>query len=252
MNRALFVSDIHIASPEDPKYSLFLRFLEKCLDCPPAQLFLVGDIFDLWISDRRFFVERYSEAIEKLLLLTGKGVQIHYFEGNHDLDLKIYWQQVMGFDVLEDAAYFDIGGMKFRVEHGDLMDPSDKSYLFLRWLLRTPVLRFLCRHLPDVMVHWIGSRASQVSRRYTGNPNSLNIGEIKDKIHRYARLAYKSERFDVLVSGHVHVCDDVNLNYDGKNFRSINLGTWLNEPLVLIVGDASQNPELVPLTQFLA
>lgn len=248
MIRALFVSDIHITSSDDPKYATFLGFLDRCAQLKPRHLFLLGDIFDLWISDRRYFVSQYGEAVKRLLHLKDQGTEIHYFEGNHDLDLKLYWQHHLGFDVQEEAAYFDLNGQIFRVEHGDQMDPEDQGYLFLRWLLRTPILRFLCRNLPDRVVEWIGRRASSVSRNYTSHIKTTTGDKTKSMIYAHACEAHRRREFDVLVAGHVHLLEDREIAEGGPRFRAINLGSWFETPHVLVAGPRNEDLELKPLT----
>ncbi len=233
MTRALFVSDIHIASPHDERAVLFGRFLDKAFELKPKHLFLVGDIFDLWIADRDYFVESYSTIIEKLVQLKANGTQIHYFEGNHDLDLKLFWQDKLGFDVQEGPAFYEIAGQVVRVEHGDEMDPDDKGYLFLRWFLRTLPVRALGRHLPNQAVRWIGVRASQSSRNYTSQIKVASDEESIAKIRNHAREVFQYKPFDLFISGHVHVREDSMQELNGKKFRCLNLGTWLKEPLVL-------------------
>jgi UDP-2,3-diacylglucosamine hydrolase len=235
VNRALFVSDIHISSPKDPKHGLFLRFLKKCLEAPPAHLFLVGDIFDLWIADKPFFVKRYEKIIEAVRELRAKGVVVHYFEGNHDLDLSVFWRQNLGVDVHTSAEYFQLDGRVLRVEHGDEMDPDDRGYLFLRWLLRTPVMRVLGRVLPDPLVRWIGERASVASRDYTSNVKTTSDERSVGKIRKHAKRVFADQPFDMIVSGHLHVLDDSWQEAEGRRFRCVNLGTWLKTPFVLSV-----------------
>lgn len=234
MSRALFISDIHISSPQDPKYKLLSDFLDKCADLKLDHLFLVGDIFDLWVADQKFFVESYHHIAERLSHLKTRGVEIHYFEGNHDLDLKAYWQDQLGFDVRSEAAHYRLGPLQVRVEHGDQMDPGDRGYLFLRWFLRTKPMVALGRGLPGPAVRFIGQRASHASRDYTTNVKSASDDQSREKIRKHAAAAYKERPFDLFVSGHVHVREDSKQ----EHFRCINLGTWLKEPLVLDVNGA--------------
>lgn len=234
MSRSFFVSDIHISSNTDPKYQLFSRFLDYCATIKLNHLFLVGDIFDLWIADRAYFLENYHGIPERLTRLKQLGTEIHYFEGNHDLDLKVYWQEQLGFDVHEKAAYFELGPLRVRVEHGDQMDPEDKGYLFLRWFLRTKPLRLLGRALPNPTVRWIGMRASSASREYTTHVKTTTGERSIANIRRHALSVYNERPFDLFVSGHVHELEDSKQ----AHFRCVNLGTWLKEAFVLDVNGA--------------
>lgn len=196
-----------------------------------TDLFLVGDIFDLWIADRRRFVREYSAIAEKVRELRLSGMRIYYFEGNHDLDLRLYWQHQIGVDVQSEAAFFDLNGLRVRVEHGDQMDPEDRGYLFLRWFLRTPVMIFLGRYLPNFIVDWIGRRASEKSRTYTTEVKSASDEQVREKIKKHSLRVYGENPFDVFISGHVHVPVDIS----GEKFRCLNMGTWLKEPMVVLL-----------------
>lgn len=251
MVEALFVSDIHIASEGDPKQAQFCEFLDRCLALKPRHLFLVGDIFDLWIADRLFFIERYQALVDRLSRLIAAGVQVHYFEGNHDLDLDVFWKKDVGARTYEQAAYFDLAGLKVRVEHGDQMDPDDKGYLFLRWFLRTPTLRWAGRHLPDVLVKAIGERASRASREYTSTVKTSSDERAREVMRRHALFAYREMPFDLLVSGHVHVKEDARLtSEEGRTLRYVGLGTWLSEPVIFRLENSGQ-AEFVTLEKFL-
>ena len=153
MLNAYFVSDLHIGSPTDSRARLFLAFLADLRGGENAShLFLMGDIFDLWVAAHSYFVDKYQPITDEILRLQDEGVEIHYFEGNHDLYLEHYWGQQVGLTVHEGPAYFELGHQTVRIEHGDQMDPDDRGYRFLRWFLRTPPLKFLMpriTRLPD-------------------------------------------------------------------------------------------------------
>jgi len=238
MPGAYFVSDLHITAPDSDRGRLFLGFLRSLsAGRGTRQLFLLGDVFDLWVAQHRYFVDRYRDIVTEIRRLVHEGVDVHYFEGNHDLHLERFWQQQLGVTVHPGPIYADVGDLRLRLEHGDEMDPDDKGYLFLRWFLRTPPIRFLITHLPGSLVAWIGDRASATSRAYTSETKTISNDKAIDKIRAHARKAYASEPFDVIITGHVHVRDDYRAPDDAGGFRSINLGSWLDRPCYLAVGE---------------
>lgn len=248
MSCAYFVSDIHLTSAKDPNFAIFSRFLNRLLSLlrdeatknsieAPTHLFLVGDIFDLWIADHRYFTQEFEPLVNALRELHAAGVEIHYFEGNHDLHLKKFWQQELGFQVHREAAYFEVGSQVVRVEHGDQMNPNDRGYLFLRWLLRTPVMDWLSHHLPAFVVRAIGERASGVSREYTSTRKEFPRAQIHEFTRQHAQTAFQQKSFDFIVSGHVHVVDDHLFQADGRQVRSVNLGSWYDRPSTFILND---------------
>ena len=231
MPNAYFVSDIHITSPESTRACLFAAFLHTLAGKTNiTHLFLLGDIFDLWVADHRYFVERYREIIDEIRRLKNEGVEIRYFEGNHDLHLRYYWTDQLGVIVHDGPTYIQLGERTVRLEHGDQMDPDDKGYLFLRWFLRTGPIRLLIRNLPGSLIARIGDRASAKSRRYTSSAKAIKSADALAKIHGHARQAYARRPFDLIISGHVHVRDDCRIDSRTGAFRSVNLGSWLDAP----------------------
>jgi UDP-2,3-diacylglucosamine hydrolase len=246
---AYFVSDIHLQSPKDKEALQLERFFIVLLEqarhqtaqanpsWEPVHLFLVGDIFDLWVGNHRYFVDRFKVIVDLVRDLIREGVEVHFFEGNHDLHLREFWETELGAKVYTDAEYFDLDGVRVRVEHGDLMNPNDKGYLFLRWFLRTKIMRGLALNLPESMVAKIGEKASRASRDYTSGDGRKSISqkETLDIIHEHAKRVYQEEPFDLIITGHVHLRDDFELPVAGKKVRSINLGSWHEGAAILKV-----------------
>jgi len=246
MARAYFVSDLHLDDPDGSRSLLFERLLADVgADSRTTHLFLLGDVFDMWLGDHDYFVDRYRRIVDALAALRERGVEIHYFEGNHDLHLRPFWAKRLGVQVHPDPIYLDVAGLRLRLEHGDQMDPDDRGYRFLRWFLRTPPVRFLILNLPGGLVAWIGERASAHSRTYTSETKTISEADAIDKIRAHALKVHEEQPFDLIVSGHVHVRDDLRFETEGGAGRSINLGTWLERPCFLRIDDG--RVELVEL-----
>ena len=240
MTRAYFVSDLHLGEPDDARTRLFETLLDRIGDDADAtHLVLLGDIFDMWLGDHDYFIDRYRRIVDKLERVRANGVDILYFEGNHDLHLGPFWSGRLGFDVHPGPAYLILGGKRVRLEHGDQMDPDDRGYIFLRWFLRTPPMRFLILHLPGRLVGWIGVRASAHSRAYTSETKTISRDGAIAKIRQHAAKVYAEDPFDLLISGHVHVRDDVAVEGSEGGARSVNLGTWLDQPGYFLLTDES-------------
>ena len=76
----VFVSDVHLNEPQSKRYGAFLRLLDKvCEDPKISDLYLVGDIFDVWVGDRKLFQDMHAEALLKIRKAALEK-NIHYFE----------------------------------------------------------------------------------------------------------------------------------------------------------------------------
>ena len=233
--KLVFISDIHLNSGHEPKARALISFLETLKTDGVTDLFLVGDIFDLWLSHHQYFILRYGPVVRAIKKVCEEDkIQVHYFEGNHDLYLKNYWSSFKRLRVYEDSHCFQFGDQVIRVEHGDMMNPDDRGYLFLRWFLRTPALKWLGRSLPGATVGWIGDKASHKSREYTSTAKKIEKSETVELIRKYSERAFEETPYDLMVTGHVHTRDDyqVQQDHEFRKGRSVNLGTWLDIPYV--------------------
>jgi UDP-2,3-diacylglucosamine hydrolase len=228
--RAIFLSDIHLRGTQDSRLKLLIQRLDEEIAVGSlTQLFLLGDIFDLWVGAHQHFVAEYAELLARLAKLRKMGVEIHYFEGNHDLHLAGYWREQLGAKVHVESVVMNLAGLRVQLEHGDQMNPDDRGYLRLRAFLRTPFMAWAAYALPGAVTEAIGNSMSRASRKWTASPVMFrDETQIRTMMVEHVRRAWADEDFDVLIAGHVHVRLDeqIPMEPSAKNVRVINLGCW--------------------------
>jgi len=236
-----FLSDIHLKHMDHPDAEILSGFLERFGPrIQASHLFLLGDIFDFWLGGHEYFVRRYAPIVDHLKRIVANGVEVHYFEGNHDLYLRDFWQGQMGIRVHDDARLFQLGDLRVRVEHGDLLAPADRGYRFLRWLLRTPLIAYAGSRLPGSLLARIGKVASRTSRRYTSEHKTISDERARSNVRRHAERVVREDPFDLIITGHVHVRDDYEFEYAGRKVRSVNLGSWQASPCAFKITNTCQ------------
>lgn len=234
MSSVYFVSDLHIRDIQEEKAQKFLRFLFFLTEQKePVTLVLGGDIFDLWLGGHSYFIKKFKPIVDAIALLVQNKHHVYYFEGNHDLHLTAFWYDKLGVKVYCEPEFFLFDKTVVRFEHGDQMDPEDHGYIFLRWFLRTPVMRFLILHLPSIVVAKIGKMASKASRNYTDRLRDEE--RIRKVIHHHAETIFDERPFDIIIHGHVHLQDEHFFERNEKNATSINLGSWDKTQNVLVL-----------------
>lgn len=248
--KSWFISDIHLRNTHERNGNTLLRFLFYLNKDPKNnRLFLVGDIFDAWVSDGSAFVKKYDLFIFEIAKFKRLGGEVYYFEGNHDVHIDIFWTKKFNIPVIEDFEYFDIDGLTVRIEHGDFINPDDKPYLEYRKLSHTKWVEFLGHKLPSHFWKWLTESQSLKSRKKSSRYAVENSEKIRTLIHRYAESVYKEKAFDLIVTGHMHIFDDYEFVGSERKIRSINLGTWLEKPRALKIENGSL--EIVELQDFL-
>ncbi len=234
-DKAYFVSDIHLDSMNERNGHNLLRFLHWiAADEKVCDLYLLGDIFDFWLSDHGVFVKKFEPLWAPLRTLKKRGSRLVYIEGNHDLHIAPFWGKKLGFEVYTEALYESISGFQVRLEHGDLINLNDEAYLKWRSLIRHPLVVPFGHFLPGRFWKKVGETLSEKSRNKSRPYRQENEADIRRMIHDHAIRSYQDNPFDVLISGHMHVKVDETLSLSGKKVRNINLGSWLEpEPQVL-------------------
>lgn len=225
--KAYFLSDQHLTDINSEECQALLRFfkgIQSSKDC--SHLFLVGDIFDLWVGNHRYFIEKWHAFNAELLRLVTIGVEVHFFEGNHDLHLRDYYWSQLGVYVHTSPAYFTINDKVYRIEHGDEMDPDDKNYIRLRKFWRSKPITYAIKKAPGDWIRRIGEWASDTSKKHHSvEPDQAHAERIRRIIDTHVKKAYQEKPFDIFVAGHVHLSDhrEIQVTAD-TSVTAINLG----------------------------
>ena len=199
--RAVWISDIHLGTKGcQAEYLLdFLRVVE-CDD-----LYLVGDIIDIWRLKRAWYWEQaQNDVIQKLLRKARKGTRVHLISGNHDEKLRDFGRHEFGnVDLVEEAVHEAADGKRYLVLHGDQFDAVVRHQ---RWLA----------HLGDDAYQLLLSVNQIVNRvrRGLGFPYWSLAAFLKNQtknavsyISNFEQLLSaeaKRRGFDGVICGHIH------------------------------------------------
>lgn len=239
MISAWFLSDLHLKNLEERRSQILLRFLVSLNEGhrSATHLYLLGDIFDLWVGDHNYFYKKFQPIVDQILSLHAKGVKITYVEGNHDVHVQKFWQK-HGIPCYINEHYDQVGPYLIRIEHGDLVNQQDTVYLKYRKFLRGLLIQALAEHLPGVVIQKIGERASRESRKRSSIKRKNSEHELREMIRRYAEQAYQAGGFDYIFTGHMHIRDEYDfVSADHKKIKSVNLGSWFDQELVYHLHD---------------
>jgi UDP-2,3-diacylglucosamine hydrolase len=220
------LSDLHIYGADDPLIEpLISVFSERAK--PHDVIVLAGDIFDLFVGNKRTFTDRYQPLIQAMSKAAKNHVKFHYIEGNHDFLLKNVFLDVPNLELHSEEVVLEMNGKKFYIAHGDQVDQNDYGYRLLRGLLRSLPMRLLLSALPGTWIDAIGNSSSGASRR---KRPTLAAGLDTSKVE-YLRKTYRSfaaekltEGYDFIVLGHCHDLDEKSFRIGERFGQYINVG----------------------------
>ena len=95
-NNTYFVADVHLGlRTADPKEreERFIDFL-KSIEQDAKALYLLGDIWDFWYEYRDVVPKTGARVIAQLIRLMDLGVEVFFFEGNHDIWTFSYFESL--------------------------------------------------------------------------------------------------------------------------------------------------------------
>jgi len=222
-----FLSDVHLGAPHAAasrvREQKLLRFL-KSIESEAQEILIVGDLFDFWYEYRHVVPRGYVRVLGQLAHLTDKGINIHFFVGNHDMWMKTYFQQELGIPVYFGPETFQYGRATFYVAHGDGLGPGDHGYKFLKKIFRNPLCQWVFGMLPPVIGIGLANFFSRKSREAVAEHEKKFLGPDKEWLMVHSRSILQSDSFDYFVYGHRHV---PGIHPLPQNSYYVNLGDWV-------------------------
>lgn len=223
--QVFFVSDVHLKGPNDPVLPSLIQFFKRKVQAEDTVVF-AGDIFDLFVGHKKFFITHYAPFLTMLKDLLNRGAEVYYIEGNHDFFLKKELTRI-GLRVQTDWVQFEKAGKKFFVAHGDQIDPQAKGYSLYRSIIRSLFVKGATHFVPGRFLYRLGNYLSDKSRslRPTLAEDLEKDGfeRVRGLFRNYAFEKLK-EGNDYVILGHCHDLDEKTFQMGDRLGQYINVG----------------------------
>lgn len=220
--RKVFIADAHLKCETDENYRNLLDFLSE-LPGNTDTLFILGDLFEFWIGYPEVRFTHYLPVLEQLRRLRETGVEIIYFEGNHDFHMGPFFEDTLKARIFGGPAIFDLDGKKVYLCHGDQINRADYGYRLLRSLLHNRMTRAIIPLVPPAAASYIAERMAQGSKK---NHQVRRIKWDFAAIIREFAVARFKEGNDAVVIGHFHLPLFEQIE-NGKKRTILSLGDWI-------------------------
>ena len=118
--KSIFISDVHLGT----KGCQAKKLLEFFKNSRSENLYLVGDIIDVWEMQKSFFwPQEHNDVIQKILRKARHGTKVFYIMGNHDEMLRKFIPINFGdIHMVNRVIHETNAGKKYVVVHGDAWD----------------------------------------------------------------------------------------------------------------------------------
>lgn len=227
--RSIFLSDIHLGTKACQADQL-LEFLKSYSS---DNLFLLGDIVDLWAMRRGgiHWTPEQNTFVQKILRRARHGEKVYFIPGNHDEAMREYVGTSFGdVAVVSEHIHTACDGRRYLLIHGD---EFDQVTLHHRWVAILGDIAYNMLVRLNIYLSWLRrtlkrpgywSLAGYAKRRIK---TALTfIFDYEDSVIRHA----KERGLDGAICGHIHWA--MIKEIDGLTY--INCGDWVDSCTAIV------------------
>ncbi|MBD1142692.1 UDP-2,3-diacylglucosamine diphosphatase [Pelagibacterales bacterium SAG-MED35] len=218
--KSLFISDVHLGTKgcQADKLLEFFKYSRS------ENLYLVGDIIDVWAMQKTFYwPQQHNDIIQKILRKARHGTKVFYIIGNHDEVFRKFIPMHFGeINIVNRVIHETPLGKKYLVVHGDAWDGVMK---YAKWLSKLGSIAYELLLKLNIVINFFrklrGKSYWSLAKflKYKVKNAVKYIGEYERTVSDYA----KRKNYDGIICGHIHHAEDQ--NFDGINY--LNCGDWV-------------------------
>ena len=212
------ISDIHLDENTPTVANAFIHYIEN-IPCDTESVYLLGDIFELWIGDdnHSVFLER---IIQSLASLNARGIALFIMHGNRDFLIGAEFCTQCHATLLADEHLIHQGSQSYLLMHGDSLCTDDEEYMQFRASMRNPDTQafLLSKPLPERI------EMAKALRAQSKSMNSNKAEDIMDVNSEAVKNVLLKHKVNTLIHGHTH---RPNVHQDENSTRIV-LGDWHN------------------------
>ncbi len=195
----LFISDLHLDVKTPEMTQSFLHYLEREETRGAQALYILGDLFEVWIGDDHDtpFNEQIASALKAL---AKTGVKIYFMRGNRDFILGKRFCKKAGMQFLKDPTVIELYQHKILLTHGDVLCTSDIKHQKFRRYTQNPIFYALSCIIPLAWRQKFADTVRKSSRQHNQEAPK-EILDVTQKAVEDFLLRYQVKK---MIHGHTH------------------------------------------------
>ena len=236
----LFVSDLHLEDSRPDITRAFFHLLDSLQD-QFSELYLLGDIFEVWLGDDTPS-DCADQLAKKLHATSENGIRIFLMHGNRDFLIGSAYAERCAASLIDEPYLLTVAGQPALLMHGDVLCTQDKDYQAFRQLVRDPQWQqdFLTKPLQERIA--IGRQLRDQSQKSARTKEEV----IMDVTAEAVNTLMTQQQVRLLIHGHTHrpAIHEVDLP-SGKAIRMV-LGDWYKKGWYILADDQAARLESFP------
>ncbi|MEO8155380.1 MAG: UDP-2,3-diacylglucosamine diphosphatase [Rhizobacter sp.] len=142
-----FISDLHLAADTPRTFDAWANYLRNT---PADAVFILGDLFEVWVGDDARF-DGFDARCAEVLTEVARQRSISFMVGNRDFLVGAEMLKDCGVSALPDPCALNAFGHRVLLTHGDALCLADTEYQKFRAMVRSAdwQAEFLAKPLED-------------------------------------------------------------------------------------------------------
>ncbi len=225
----VFISDIHLGGEHPEISTRFIAFLHSKTAFEAEALYILGDLFEVWIGDDGA-QEELLGSIAALKQLTSTNTPVYIMHGNRDFLLSTGFEEMTGCQLIAEPTIIDLYGRPTLLLHGDSLCTDDDEYQGVRQQLRSPQwqAQFLAMSIAQ------RTAFAQQARQQSTQRNQEKSMAIMDVNQAAVEKTLNQHGVTQMIHGHTHRPATHKFELNGSQAQRIVLGDWYEQQSVLI------------------
>lgn len=225
--KTVFISDIHLGT----KHTQVNKLIDFLNNNTYENIYLVGDIIDIWALERKVFLpENQIELIRLLFKKFQEGINIVYIPGNHDELIRKYLPyKYKNFTLINSIIHETSDGKMLFIIHGDQFDDV---ILNTKWIAKIGDIIYTILLDVTVFVNIIRNKLNlpywSLSKylKYKTKQVTKFISNYEDRVVN----KIKEMNLDGVICGHIHH-PEISMK---NGILYANCGDWIENCSVLV------------------
>jgi UDP-2,3-diacylglucosamine hydrolase len=207
-----FISDVHLQESEPANFLAWRTYLEQS---PADAIFMLGDLFELWVGDDALSESSqanvsarheglyFEERCCRVLHYCAQQRSLYFMHGNRDFLVGKGFAQACGMKIVSDPSVLIFGGQRFLLSHGDALCLADVEYQKFRETVRSKLWQdaFLATPLQERMQQARMMRQASESRKKEHQAAGQPWVDIDPQTAQQWMNAAQTQHF---IHGHTH------------------------------------------------
>ncbi|AEG92627.1 UDP-2,3-diacylglucosamine diphosphatase [Ramlibacter tataouinensis] len=210
-----FISDLHLQAGEPATFEAWRRYMAST---PADAVFILGDLFEVWIGDDAAEGPGFAADCEAVLREAAARRPVFLMHGNRDFLVGEGLARRTGTRLIGDPTVLAFAGRRWLLTHGDMLCLADTKYLAFRAQVRTP------QWARDFLAQPLAQRQEVARRLREGSQaQQREVAEYADVDAAAAREWLRAAGAQVMIHGHTHRPGEHGL---GDGLRRVVLSDW--------------------------